>query len=51
MYFVSADYMNYIYSEVIKHKFEAFRVWMGPSLYIFITKPDDVEVYMLFKYN
>lgn len=41
------DYLNFMYSETIQHNFEAFRVWVGKSLYIFVTKAEDVEVNVL----
>lgn len=39
-----SDYLNFLYSETIRNQFEAFRVWIGLNLFVFLTKPEDVEV-------
>lgn len=39
-----SDYLQNMVHYVKKYNFQAFRAWIGPSLYVVITDPKDVEV-------
>lgn len=39
-----AAYLTFLHAETIRSKFEAFRVWVGSTLYVFITKAEDMDV-------